>query len=184
MSRRLTITCEDCKAELDHRCNVDLLTAIVDLYTWGPERGMPDYMIREGKRDGMYSKGDEEAPFLTEGFLYTALGKDDARTLLALVHHVVAACGIEEMSIHAAVHERLEAIKAEREQREIQMRRQGLLREIRRAGPDGHGIAEEDWPLLVHLAKYPDRYTIGEPYKRAGTQWKKFTYIPRPDEQP
>lgn len=174
MSDRLTITCDRCKAELTHRCNVDLLQAIVDLYTWGPERGMPDYMIKEGKRDGMYSKGDEDAPFLTEGFLYTALGKEDARTLLALVHHVVTACGIEEMCIHAAVHERLEAIKAEREQHAIQMRRQELLREIRRAKRDGYNVAENEWPLLAHLAKYPDRFQIGEPYERAGRQWKKF----------
>lgn len=177
MSRRLTITCEDCKAEIDHRCNVDLLTAIVDLYAWGPEHGMPAYMIREGKNTHMYSKGDEEAPFMSEAFLYTALGKEDARTLLALVNAVVAACGLDQMGVYKAINERLESIKADRERAAVQRRRQELLREIRRAKPDGYGVAEDEWPLLAHLAKYPDRFQISEPYERAGRQWKKFTDV-------
>lgn len=177
MTRRLTITCEDCKAELNHRCSVDLLTAIVDLYTWGPERGMPDYMIREGKRTRMFSAGDEDVSFMTEAFLYTALGKEDARTLLALVGAVVAACGLDQAGIYAAINERLEAIKAERELAAQSRRRGELLRDIRNAKPEGLGIPEEEWPLLAHLAKYPDRWAIGEPYERAGRQWKKFTDV-------
>lgn len=177
MSRRLTITCERCKAELDHRCNVDLLTAIVDLHTWGPERGMPDYMIREGKRARMYGAGDEDAPFMTEAFLYTALGKEDARTLLALVNAVVTACGLDQMGIYKAINERLESIKLDREQVATQQRRQQLLREIRNAKPEGVGIPEDEWPLLTHLAKCPERWQIGEPYERAGRQWKKFTDV-------
>ncbi len=177
----LTITCERCKAELDHRCSVDLLTAIVDLHTWGPEHGMPDYMIREGKRAQMYGKGDEQAPFMTEAFLYTALGKEDARTLLALVNTVVAACGLDQMGIYKAVNERLESIKADRERAVQLRRRQELLREIHNAKPEGVGIAEDEWPLLAHLAKYPERWQIGEPYERAGRQWKKFTDV---DKQP
>lgn len=179
--KRLTITCEDCKAEVDHRCSVDLLTAIVDLYTWGPEHGMPDYMIKEGKRTKMFAEGDDDAPFMTEAFLYTALGKEDARTLLALVNTVIAACGLDQMGIYKAINERLESIKADREQAAVQRRRQELLRECRRAGADGYGVAEEEWPLLAHLAKYPDRWQISEPYARAGRQWKKFTEIPRAD---
>ena len=35
------------------------------------------------KQDG-YEKGDELAPFFSEAFLYNLLGKEDARTLLAL----------------------------------------------------------------------------------------------------
>jgi len=177
MSQRLTITCENCKAELDHRCNVDLLTAIVDLHTWGPEQGMPDYMIREGKRARMYSQGDEDAPFMTEGFLYTALGKEDARTLLALVNAVVAACGLDQMGIYKAINERLESIKADRERAAQMRRRQELLRDIHRAKPDGVGVAEDEWHLLDHLAKYTDRWQIGEPYERGGKRWKKFTDI-------
>lgn len=176
----LTITCDRCKNELTHRCSVDLLTAIVDLYTWGPERGMPDYMIREGKRTKMYAKGDEDAPFMTEAFLYTALGKEDARTLLALVNTVIAACGLDQMGIYKAINERLEAIKADRETAAQSRRRGELLRDIRNAEAEGLGIPEDEWPLLAHLAKYPDRWQIGEPYERAGRQWKKFTAIPRP----
>ena len=175
----LTITCDRCKAALTHRCNNDLLQAIVDLYTWGPEHGMPDYMIREGKRARMYAKDDEDAPLMTEAFLYTALGKEDARTLLALVHAVTDACGLDQMGIYKAINERLESIKKDREERAMQSRRQELLRDIRRAGADGCGVVEEEWPLLAHLTKYADRWQIGEPYERAGKQWKKFTHIDR-----
>jgi hypothetical protein len=138
-------------------------------------------MIHEGKKTRMYDEGDEDAPFMTEAFLYTALGKEDARTLLALVGTVIAACGLDRVGIYKAVNERLAALKAERELREVQRRRQALLRECRRAGAEGYGVAEDEWPLLEHLAKYPDRWKISEPYARAGRQWKKFTEIPRND---
>lgn len=180
--RHLVINCDRCKAELTHRCNADLVQAIVDLYTWAPERGMPDYMIREGKRVHMYSKGGETAPFMTESFLYTALGKEDARTLLALVRTVIEACGIDKLGINKAIFERLEAISKDREDRAMQQRRAELLREIRRANEEGFDVVEEEWPLLAHLAKYADRYQIEAPFKRAGKQWKKFIHIDRKDQ--
>jgi hypothetical protein len=34
-------------------------------------------------KNAMYDKGDEDAPFFSEAYLYTLLGKDSARTLLA-----------------------------------------------------------------------------------------------------
>ena len=38
---------------------------------------------------GMYEKGDENAPFFSEAFLYNLLGKDDARSLRGLLRTVL-----------------------------------------------------------------------------------------------
>lgn len=42
-----------------------------------------------------YEPGDEDSPFMTEAFLYVLLGKEDARTVLALFHHVCDAAGYD-----------------------------------------------------------------------------------------
>lgn len=172
--RDLTITCDRCSAEVSHRCNADIVQAIVDLFTWGPERGMPKYMIEEGKKAQMYSKGDEDVPFMTEAFLYIALGKEDARTLLALVNHVVAAAGLDQTGIYKAVNARMDAIKVEREARATQQRRQTLVHHITTEGLD---VIEDEWPLLQHLEKITKRFKIGEPFKKSDTRWRTYTRI-------
>lgn len=48
------------------------------------------------KRNDMYSPGDEDAPFLSEGFLYPLLGKGDARNVLHYIKQLQAALGVEE----------------------------------------------------------------------------------------
>jgi len=169
----LTITCERCKAQIGHRCNADLMTAIVKLYTWGPEGGMPEYMIREAKRARYYSEGDETAPLLSEAFLYSALGKEDARTLLALVSAVITAAGIDELGVYRAVNERCAEIDKEREEREQQQRRQRLVYKIKTA-KRGLYVSEDEWPLLQHLEKLTDRFKIGEPCTRNGKQWRRY----------
>jgi hypothetical protein len=40
-----------------------------------------------------YAPGDEEAPFFSEAFLYCLLGKEEARTVLAIVNRVLQALG-------------------------------------------------------------------------------------------
>ena len=47
------------------------------------------------KRGPMYEKGDEKQPFFSEAYLYNLLGKEDARTLLALMRPVWDAAGID-----------------------------------------------------------------------------------------
>ncbi len=42
-----------------------------------------------------YEDGDESAPFMTETFLYPLLGKEDARTVLALWRKVRESCGLD-----------------------------------------------------------------------------------------
>lgn len=41
-----------------------------------------------GERMGMYSEGDELRPFFTEAFLYNLLGRDEARSVLAIVRQL------------------------------------------------------------------------------------------------
>lgn len=45
------------------------------------------------RKNPYYSKGDEDAPFFTEAYLYTLLGKEDARTVLAYVRGLGVALG-------------------------------------------------------------------------------------------
>lgn len=176
----LTITCERCKTQIDHRCNADLMTAIVKLYTWSPEQGMPEYIVHEAKRARYYSEGDETAPFLSEAFLYSALGKEDARTLLALVGAVIAAAGIDELGVHRAVNDRCIEIDKEREERERQRRRQQLIYKIKTA-KSGLYVSEDEWPLLQHLEKLHDRFRIGVTVKRNGKQWRRYEYLHSPE---
>lgn len=48
----------------------------------------------EGLKVPYAEKGDEEAPFFSEAYLYNLLGKEEARTLLALVRRVGEALGL------------------------------------------------------------------------------------------
>lgn len=59
-----------------------------------------DHFIRHdtdenGRRFGMYSEGDETAPFFSEAFLYNLLGKDEARSVLGIVRRLCVLAGVE-----------------------------------------------------------------------------------------
>lgn len=73
------------------RKNKALKEACEKLAEYSP-RCLPESCMNE--EDG-YEEGDEDAPFFSEGYLYNLLGKDDARTLLALMRPVWEAAGIE-----------------------------------------------------------------------------------------
>lgn len=62
------------------------------LITWTPESTPIGFKRRPG-----YAKGDEDTPFFSEAYLYTLLGKEDARTLLALMRPVWEMLGIPRM---------------------------------------------------------------------------------------
>ena len=64
--------------------------AVNRLSEWSPE-GTPEHFT---KNYG-YSKGDEDAPFFSEAFLYVLLGKEDARTILALMRPVFENVGMD-----------------------------------------------------------------------------------------
>ena len=50
---------------------------------------------RDGTRYGMYTEGDERAPFFTEAFLYNLLGKDEARSVLGIIRRLSVLAGVE-----------------------------------------------------------------------------------------
>jgi len=49
----------------------------------------------DGTMHGMYSAGDEEAPFFSEAFLYNLVGKDEARSILGIVRRLCVQAGVE-----------------------------------------------------------------------------------------
>ena len=72
----------------DHRPEVRELLSKLFSFKVGVDLNWPKTAFY-GK-DG-YEKGDEDAPFWTEAFLYNLLGKDDARTLLGYKASIEAA---------------------------------------------------------------------------------------------
>lgn len=110
----LTITCDRCKNQLTHVCNANVRTAVIQLLDWKPHGGMPKSVIKEGKAAGYYCEGDEDAPFISEAFLYSLLGKDDARTLMALLNGVLRDAGIDPHSTE--IEAELSRLDEEREQ--------------------------------------------------------------------
>lgn len=104
-------------ALIPNRAQVD--AAVKDLAEWVPEIGSPSYFqaLEKSVGAGMYTEaehqceqrgayrhslkcakagcnpGSEDMPFLSEGFLYPLLGKEDARSLLARVHTLLEAVG-------------------------------------------------------------------------------------------
>lgn len=64
--------------------------AVEELYQWKPDQYTPNSSF---KKSGYYSKGDEDAPFLSESFLYNLLGKSDARSLLGMLNRALGSRG-------------------------------------------------------------------------------------------
>lgn len=94
----LKITCDRCKNQLTHICNESIKAAIIAIFDFTPHWGMPDAVKKEGKKAGYYSKEDDDAPFFSEAFLYCLLGKDEGRTVLALLNNLIRAAGIDPNS--------------------------------------------------------------------------------------
>jgi|WetSurMetagenome_2_1015567.scaffolds.fasta_scaffold72590_2 hypothetical protein len=129
-----TITCARCKADVTHRCNTELVAWAIRLLKWRPESGFPEQL----KKDNVYLPDKEtkneidspEIPFMSEAFLYPLLGKEDARTLMALVDHLLAGVGLDPSSIQNMAYaeiekdrqQRLEA--EERQKKYLERRRQ------------------------------------------------------------
>ena len=54
----------------------------------------PSYFDSSAFKESVYyEEGDENAPFFSEAFLYSLLGKDDARTLSALIEKALKTKG-------------------------------------------------------------------------------------------
>lgn len=89
----LTVTCTKCSSELTHVCNANLHEAVTRLFEFKPEWAWNLKNLLE-KQKG-YSQGDEDKPFFSEAVLYPLLGKEDARTVLALLSNIVSAAGLD-----------------------------------------------------------------------------------------
>lgn len=110
------IICNKCNSELTHVCNADLRQAAIDLYKWRPccfpsrVKAPPDAR-------------DKTIPLLSESYLYPLLGKEDARTLMALVNHVLRSAGLDPDEIHDVACKELvkkhNDIQAELKRREV-----------------------------------------------------------------
>ena len=67
-----------------------------------------------------YAKGDEDAPFFSEAFLYVLLGKEDARTVLSYIHNLIKLAGLDlyelkrEVDAEEAAEEAAEKTRQER----------------------------------------------------------------------
>lgn len=73
-----------------------------ELFRFTPEFE-PDYIRKAKKRDKEDS--GEPYPFFTEGFLYESIGKEDARTVLALVRELAQALGMDGHFLHGEAEE-------------------------------------------------------------------------------
>ena len=71
---------------------LDTDSAVKNLLEWKPNLRM--FNMKDFKESGYYDKGDENAPFFSEAFLYNLLGKEDARTLLSLLRKALGIRGI------------------------------------------------------------------------------------------
>ena len=50
-----------------------------------------------------YMKGDEDAPFFSESYLYNLVGKDDARTILGSLHGLMMKLGLDPLDVEREV---------------------------------------------------------------------------------
>jgi len=94
MTNNFEIKCADCGAVLSHVCSDNFLEAVKRIYAYKPESINVEFSELPG-----YEKGDDEAPFFSEAFLYPLMGKEDARTILAMLDNVVRAAGIDPYDI-------------------------------------------------------------------------------------
>ncbi|GIK38157.1 MAG: hypothetical protein BroJett011_19900 [Chloroflexota bacterium] len=75
---------------------LELKQALKDLIGWSPEVLKPsDFLGVTGYPVEDITQEDDEANFLSEAFLYVALGKEDARSLLFRVRRVCEAAGFK-----------------------------------------------------------------------------------------
>lgn len=68
--------------------------ALDRLMTWTPEDVDLRAISELNNGPGVFEPGDEKVPFFSEAYLYNLLGKEDARTLMTLVHQALEEFGV------------------------------------------------------------------------------------------
>jgi len=77
--------------------------------------------LRGFKSSGGYSKGDEDAPFFSESYLYNLVGKDDARTVLGYLRHLAKMAGLDLHEVQREVYAEMEAERKAEEDRKARV---------------------------------------------------------------
>lgn len=101
------LKCGRCGSDIVHVCvlkeyDEDKYDWLIKLFEFTLEQ-----FDREAfKKSGYYSEGDEKAPFFSEAFLYNLLGKDDARTVLAVLHRALESVGVDWREMQRRAYER------------------------------------------------------------------------------
>ena len=75
----------------------------------------------------------EDCPFFTEGFLYSLMGKEDARTILAMIGNLLNAAGINDAEQDEIVNATYRKTVREREEAATRAERLKKNREARKA---------------------------------------------------
>lgn len=88
---------EEIKTEIqqEQEQRIKVTTEIKKLLEWTPEGFFLEKVSKIVNGKGMYAAGDDETPFFSEAYLYNLLGKEDARTLLALIEQAFSSIGIK-----------------------------------------------------------------------------------------
>lgn len=112
------IRCTQCKNVITHSCNGDVRATAIRLFKWRPEIGFPEALKKKNPwADERLD--DEDIPFLSEAYLYALLGKEDARTLMAMINNLMRAVGLEPYDIEKEANVQLDAeAKVRKERRE------------------------------------------------------------------
>jgi len=81
--------------------DAEVQASIKKLLEWTPEGvdleeiSKINYPPNVWGKDRMFTNGDDKCPFFSEAYLYNLLGKQDGRTLLALMRQLCESLGIE-----------------------------------------------------------------------------------------
>lgn len=156
----LKVTCQRCDCEITHRCRGESLQeAAVALYKWRPEGGFPEALKEDNDyisvEDGIADVDRDDMPFVCEVFLYALLGKEDARTLMALIGNVIEASGVESRSLQMKAYKQLADERAKRE-KEMKRREEAQKKMDERLKP----LVQTDLPSGFKHSTYRDFFAF------------------------
>lgn len=88
------IRCTDCGAVISHMCNESAVECMKNLFSFSLGF-LPKEIVKYMKEVDGYEDGDEKEPFFSEAFLYPLFGKEDARSILAILSMFIRSLGID-----------------------------------------------------------------------------------------
>jgi len=94
----ITLYCDRCKQILTHICSEDFRMALERLKTFTLDGGLDPRIVEIMKESPYYEEGDEDKNFFT-CILFSLIGKEDARTVIAMIENMARAAGIDPNTI-------------------------------------------------------------------------------------